>query len=92
MTNLDRWKPLAQEVMRLLALGDDPQRLVVIATALAGAASVGADGRKAIFEEAARECEMISKCCDKANIACHLLDAEAIRALGATSKPAGEGD
>lgn len=38
MTNLDRWKPLAQNVMSELALGDDPQRLVVIATALAGAA------------------------------------------------------
>jgi hypothetical protein len=41
MTNLDRWKPLAQNVMSELALPDDPQRLVVIATALVGAFSVG---------------------------------------------------
>lgn len=44
MTNLDRWTPLAQNVMSELALGDDPQRLVVIATALAGA-------HKVAFEE-----------------------------------------
>ena len=82
MTNLDRWKPLAQNVMSELALahtaayaayanhqaiqgkvamtwhtwkrtlkesgeldtiGPDPQRLVVIATALAGAHQVGCD-------------------------------------------------
>lgn len=43
MTNLDRWKPLAQNVMSDLALPDDPQRLVVIATALAGAHKVGCD-------------------------------------------------
>lgn len=43
MTNLDRWKPLAQNVMSELALPDDPQRLVVIATALAGAAQAERD-------------------------------------------------
>src|SRR5882672_8078532 len=43
MTNLDRWKPLARNVMDLLALGDDPQRLYVIQTALAGAAQAVRD-------------------------------------------------
>lgn len=38
MTNLERWTLLAKDVMDKLALSDDPQRLVVIATALAGAA------------------------------------------------------
>lgn len=42
-SNLDRWKPLAENVMSDMGLPDDPQRLVVIATALAGAAQAARD-------------------------------------------------
>lgn len=51
MTTLSRWEPLAKEVMRELALGDDPVRLEVLERALAGAYQVGdSEVRKVLMD------------------------------------------